>query len=232
MGDPKFSRRKYETPTHPWQGPRIKEEDEFVRKYGLRNKRELWRAQTHLKKLRGQARTLLPGILRGDEQAKREAQQLLARLNRVGVLDENAALDDVLALKVDSVLGRRLETVVYRKGLARSPKQARQFILHGHIGIEGRRVNVPGYLVPRAEEAAIAYSPTSELNNEAHPTRPEKGGPIREYKPRPPEDPRGRRGGGGVGRRRLEQVKAIVAKEGGETGEAAPAEKPAEGGGS
>ena len=212
----------------PWQGPRIKEEDEYVRKYGLRNKRELWRAQTYLRTVRGQARTLLPGILRGEAQAQKEADQILARLNRLGLLEGNARLDDVLALKVDAVLGRRLQTVVYRKGLARSPKQARQFILHGHVSISGRRVNVPGHLVLRAEEPAVEWAPASQLHNEAHPSRPEKGGPIREYQPRP--EPQGRGGGrGGPGRggppsrgqRRLQQVKAIVAKEGGETGEAA-----------
>jgi len=46
MGKPKFSRKKYETPSHPWQEDRIKAENELVKKYGLKNKKEVWKART------------------------------------------------------------------------------------------------------------------------------------------------------------------------------------------
>ncbi|MGB9176739.1 MAG: 30S ribosomal protein S4, partial [Methanoregula sp.] len=75
---------------------------------------------------------------------------------------------DVLSLKVQTQLERRLQSVVYRRGLARSPKQARQLITHGHIAIHGRRVNIPGYHVTRMDEGQIAYYGTSPLVSDSH----------------------------------------------------------------
>ncbi len=137
MGDPKFPRKKYETPSHPWEAERIRREKEILHKYGLRNKREIWRAETFLRRIREQARRLL--AMAGEEQAEKEKERLLKRLARLGILPENASLDDVLALTVEDILARRLQTLVYLHGLAKTPKQARQFIVHGHIAVmEGR----------------------------------------------------------------------------------------------
>lgn len=171
MGDPKFSRRKYDTPSHPWKGERIKREDEFVRKYGLKNKTEFWKAESLLRAQREQARHYQPLVLRKDAQGEAEAKKLILKLNRLGVVQESATLDDVLALSVDAVLSRRLQTIAYLKGLAATPTQARQLIVHGHVAIGDRRVNVPGYIVKRGEEHAIQLAPTSPLQNEAHPLR-------------------------------------------------------------
>ena len=92
-------------------------------------------------------------------------------MQRAGLLGPDADIDNVLALKVPSHLERRLQTIVYRKGLARSPKQARQFVTHGHIAIAGRRVTIPGYLVTRGEETAISYYGTSPFVDAAHSER-------------------------------------------------------------
>lgn len=170
MGDPRFPRKKYETPSHPWEAERIKRERELIYKYGLKNKREVWRAETFLRRIREQARRLL--AMPGEEQAEKEKENLLKRLFRLGILPANATLDDVLALNVEDVLGRRLQTLVYIHGLARTPKQARQLIVHGHIAIDGRKVRVPSYLVRKEEEEKITYSYSSPLNDEMHPMRP------------------------------------------------------------
>ena len=98
-------------------------------------------------------------------------RQLLDHLERMGMLGREADIDQVLALKVQQQLERRLQTIVYRKGLARSPKQARQFITHGHIAIGNRKVTIPGYLVTRAEEPQVCYAPHSPVLNEVHPER-------------------------------------------------------------
>ena len=172
MGDPRFPRKKYETPSHPWEAERIRREKELLHKYGLKNKREIWRAQTMLRKFRAQARSLLGKVTSSDPQVKRETEQLLGRLHRLGILPENATLDDVLALDVESILKRRLQTVVYLKGLASTPFQARQFIVHGHICIDKRRVTAPGYMVPKEEENMIEYHPSSPLTDSTHPARP------------------------------------------------------------
>lgn len=105
-----------------------------------------------------------------DEYQKKK-DQLTNHLYRYGLVGEGADLGDILALKVEQQLDRRLQTLVQRKGLARSPKQARQFITHGHIAIAGRRVTVPGYRVERAEEAEIAYYGPSPFTNDVHPER-------------------------------------------------------------
>jgi len=173
MGDPKFSRRKYETPAHPWEGERIKTENEIVMKYGLKNKRELWRAQSLIRSLRAQSRELQARVRTGDPQAKIETDQLLARCARMSLLTaEGATLNDVLVLTTEAVLARRLQTIVYRKGLSYTPKQARQFIVHGHAAIGNRKITIPGYLVKRGEEEQIQYYSTSPIANDLHPVRP------------------------------------------------------------
>ena len=172
MGKPKFSRKKYVTPSHPWQEDRIKAENELVKKYGLKNKREVWKAETHLRKYRGQARELLARVSRGDIQSKKESDQLLLYLNRMNILPANSTLDDVLALETESILSRRLQTLIYLKGLANTPDQSRQLISHGHIAIGERRVTVPGYMVEKDEEGEIGYTKDSPLNDIMHPARP------------------------------------------------------------
>jgi len=172
MGKPKFSKKKYETPNHPWKETRIKAENELVAKYGLKNKREIWKAETSLRRYRGQARGLLASIGSEDPQAKKEMHQLISHLTRYNILPLNSTLDDVLALNTEIVLSRRLQTLTYLKGFASTPKQARQLINHGHIAIAGRCINVPGYRVTKNEEKDIEYTQASPLNDGAHPARP------------------------------------------------------------
>jgi small subunit ribosomal protein S4 len=172
MGQPKFSKKKYNTPNHPWKEQRIKAEKALTVKYGLKNKREIWKSETALRKYRGQARELLAKVATEDPQVKKEIDQLLMHLTRYNILPLNSTLDDVLALDPEIILGRRLQTLAYLKGLASTPKQARQLISHGHIAIDGRRVNVPGYRVSKNEENKIEYTLDSPLNDQAHPARP------------------------------------------------------------
>jgi small subunit ribosomal protein S4 len=172
MGDPKFLRRTYDTPKHPWEASRMEEERKLLDKYGLKNKRELWKAQSILRGFRGQARELQARLRAGEPQARRETDQLLGRLTRLGVLPVGApTIDDVLALTTEEILRRRFEWIVYTKGLAPTPFGARQWIVHGHIAIGDHRVTRPGYLVPSADEVRIAYSPTSPLADDAHAMR-------------------------------------------------------------
>jgi small subunit ribosomal protein S4 len=172
MGDPKFLRRTYDTPKHPWEAARMEDERKLLQKYGLKNKRELWKAQSVLRGFRRQARDLQARLRAGEPQAKRETDGLLGRLTRLGVLPAGTpALDDVLALTTEEVLGRRLEWVAFRKGLAPTPNGARQLIVHGHVGIGDHRVTRPGYLVLAAEETAVTYSATSVMLSDDHPIR-------------------------------------------------------------
>ncbi len=172
MGDPKFSRKSYDTPSHPWQGERIKAENEVVRQFGLKNKTEVWKADTLLRNFRKQSRELQSRLRTGDAQAKIEADALIAKCARMGVLPVTGGdLNAILVLQNSDILSRRLQTIVFQKGLATTIKQARQLINHGHIFVDGHKVTVPGYIVLREEEGTVEYNPASPFTDEMHPMR-------------------------------------------------------------
>ncbi len=154
MGDPKFPSKHYDTPSHPWQKVRIEEESGLIHQYGLKNKREIWRANTKVREMRRQARKLTANS--SDDQAQKEKKLLLAKLNRLGMLEQNSGLEDVLRMTPENVLDRRLQTQVYLQGLSSTVKQARQLIVHGHISIDGAVVRVPGILVTKLQEKLLS----------------------------------------------------------------------------
>jgi len=168
MGDIKKQRKKYDTPRFPWRTDIMQQELKLIGEYGLRNKHELWRQETMLSKFRGIARTLIGET---PEQRQKMENELLLRLKKLGILPETAVLDDVLDLTIEDLLERRFETIIFRKGLAKTIQQARQLITHGHITIGNRRVTIPGYIVPKLEESQIVYSPQSSLATPSHPLR-------------------------------------------------------------
>ncbi len=135
-----------------WTTDQLNAELYVMGSYGLRNKRELWRAQTEVARIRNQARALL--ALSTEARSEKE-KRLLNFLNRLGLVKEGATLDDILNLKVEDLLERRLQTIVMRKVSTKSPYQARQIVGHGHVSIGNRKVNIPGYLVRAGEESQI-----------------------------------------------------------------------------
>ena len=136
MGDPRRFRNKYERPKKLWDAQRIEEDGTLKSEYALKNMRELFVMNQELKKYRREARRMMS--LTDDERKKSEAK-VLAKLNKFGILDKTATLDDVLSLSVRDILERRLQTRVYKKGLAKTMKQSRQFITHGMITVSGRK---------------------------------------------------------------------------------------------
>ncbi|GAD52305.1 SSU ribosomal protein S9e (S4p) [Halarchaeum acidiphilum MH1-52-1] len=100
-----------------------------------------------------------------------EGEEFVARLRRYGILGDSDELDAVLSLDVTDVLERRLQTVAYRKGLANTPQQARQFVTHGHVTVGDSRVTAPSRTVAVAEEDDVAFDETSPLTDELHPAR-------------------------------------------------------------
>jgi small subunit ribosomal protein S4 len=174
MGYPGKNKKSYNTPKHPWQASRIEPEVELVKRYGLRNKREVWKAHSELKKYRELARKLLAESTKGkvEGHVKTDMENIINRLKRYGLLKTDAVLDDILSLDVNNFLERRLQTQVHKQGLANTPKQARQFIVHGHIAVAGRKITIPGYHVQSNEELSLGYYVNSELSKESHPSRP------------------------------------------------------------
>ncbi len=170
MGYPGKNHKSYQTPKRPWEKARIEAETRLVIEYGLRNKREVWKAQAYLRKYRTGARSLLAigsSAAHATIYESRKAE-LITSLQRAGILGPDADIDAILSLKVQAPLERRLQTIVYRKGLARSVKQARQLITHGHIAINGRRTSIPGYLVNRVEETQVTYFGRSPFISDSH----------------------------------------------------------------
>lgn len=168
MGSPKKQRKKFEKPSHPWQKERILEEKELKTKYGLRRKYEIWKMNSILKKISHQAKKLI-GLK--SNQADIEKSQLIGRLNSLGLLGKNSQVADVLSLTLKDIMERRLQTVVYKKKIAKSILQARQLIVHKHITIKDKKINSPSYLVHTDEESHIQFSPYSSFSNPEHPER-------------------------------------------------------------
>ena len=130
----------------------------IVGESGLRNKRELWRIQLVLSKLRKTARELLT-LPEDDPKRIFDANALMRRMYRYGFLDESQnKLDYVLALTAQDVLERRLQTLVFKLGLAKSIHHARVLIKQRHIRVGKQIVNVPSFLVRVDSQKHIDFS--------------------------------------------------------------------------
>ena len=151
MGHPKFARPKTDRPTHPWKEARIEEEHRLKEQFGLKKvggMKEIWREKTALRRHRNQAMKLIGRVDSTEGHYAREKEDLLVSLNRKGLLHEDSTLDDVLSITVEQMLSRRLQSVVYFKGLAPSMRSARSLIVHGHISIGDQRMTCLLYTSP------------------------------------------------------------------------------------
>ena len=176
MGEPKFSRPRTQTPTHPWKQARIDEEHDLKERYGLKKvggMREIWREKSALRRHRNQAMKLIGRVDSTEGHYAKEKEQLLNSLTKKGLLQTGADVGDVLEINVEHMLSRRLQSVVYYKGLAPSMRAARNLIVHGHICIGDQRMTVPGYHVLKEEEDSLQYSENSPFVDPEHPFRKE-----------------------------------------------------------
>jgi len=158
MGLARRQRKKYQSPNHPWQADRIDEEQELVQEYGFTNKKQIWKMEAILRNFRSQARDIIG--LRGE---KKEAalKTLIKKLIKLGLVQKDASADDVLNLQLRDLLERRFQTVVYKMGLANSVNQARQFILHKKVTVDGKVITSPAYLINAGSKVAFreGFSP-------------------------------------------------------------------------
>jgi small subunit ribosomal protein S4 len=144
-------RKKFKKPRSPWSITKIKDERKLLNEYGLRRKKEMLIAQEILRNYRQRARVLIA------EKDKEKEKILIEKMARIGLLTKKeSTLDDILALNITNVLDRRLQTIVFRRGIATSPLHARQLIVHGHVIVAGRRTKFPSYIVPVEEERKIS----------------------------------------------------------------------------
>lgn len=166
MGDIKKLKKKFERPKKPWEKDRIILEKELKKKYGYKNKKEIWRFNALLRGFRQQARIIFAST---SNQMKKEGENLLKRLYNMGLLEENGTFDDILGLSIDDISKRRLVSMVLSKGLARTPKQARQFITHKQIMVNNKKISSPNYIVLRDGENNISFADNSPFNDKHHP---------------------------------------------------------------
>ena len=177
MGDPKYPRKAWRKPKRPLNYELKMEELKTLGTFGLRTKKELWKAHTELSRVRHQARSLL-ALRQEDREAKEPI--LMKSLARIGLVSSDATLDDVLNLNVDNLLARRLQTIVTNKLQFKTPYQARQAVIHGHIMVGERKVDIPSYTVTVEEEASIHFSPESKIPEMLENTKTEPEAPAAE----------------------------------------------------
>jgi small subunit ribosomal protein S4 len=177
MGDPKMPRRIWKKPKRPLNYDLIMDELKTLGTFGLKTKRELWKTQTELSRIRFQARSIL--ALR-QEIRERKEPILIQSLSKIGLVDKNSTLDDVLNLQVNDLLSRRLQTIAQRKLYFKTPYQVRQAITHGHIMIGDNVVTIPSYIVKTEEETKIHLTPESSFNETLSEPEPELGSPETE----------------------------------------------------
>ena len=177
MGDVKNFRRVWNKPKRPLNFDLKMEELKILGEFGLKTKRELWKARTELSRVRNQARSLL--ALR-QEIREKEEPILIHSLSRIGLVEENATLDDVLNLEIQNLLSRRLQSIIMKKFYFKTPYQARQAISHGHIMIGDRFVIIPSYVVKTDEEDTVTLTPESIFNTTLSKPESDLGSPETE----------------------------------------------------
>ena len=142
----KRKHKTYSKPKRPFDKERIDEEAKIKKEFGLKNKKEIWKADAKIKSMREKAKKLIS--------AKPEEQKaLFERLQKIGI--EVNSIADILALEKQDYLKRRLQTILVAKKLAQSPKGARQLIVHKKVLVDGCAVNSPSYIVPVKLEGKI-----------------------------------------------------------------------------
>ena len=177
MGDPKTSRKVWKKPKRPLNYDLKMDELKTLGTFGLKTKQELWKTQTELSRVRLQARSLL--ALRQEER-KRKEPILMESLTKIGLVDQSSTLDDVLNLQVNDLLSRRLQTIAQRKLFFKTPYQARQAIVHGHIMIGDSIVTIPSYVVKTEEENKIHLTSESSFNQTLSKPESDLGSPETE----------------------------------------------------
>ncbi|CAM9563739.1 unnamed protein product [Choristocarpus tenellus] len=154
-------RKTFKTPRRPFEKERLDSELKLCGEYGLRCKREIWRVQFALAKIRKAARQLLTLNVK-DPKRLFEGPALLRRMVRFGLLnDDEKELDFVLQLTTEKMLERRLQTKVFKQGLAKSIHHARVLIKQRHIRVGKQLVNVPQFMVRMDSEKHIDFAITS-----------------------------------------------------------------------
>lgn len=152
-----------------WDKEVIVNEKDLVRDYALKNKKEVRKVEFLISKYKSIAKELNAS---NELKTSEQALNFISKLKRLGFLNQQASiLDDVLDMKTRDILERRLSNIVYKKKLARTPRQARQFVVHGHVMVGSKVITSPSHMVNIDEEELITFREKSSLADEEHPER-------------------------------------------------------------
>jgi small subunit ribosomal protein S4 len=157
MGDIKKKKTRYSKPKKIYDRDRIEEENKLIQKYGLKNKKEIWKAKSEISRIRRRAKALI-------QKSEEEKQEFFKKLNKMGLKVKEVA--DILALTEKDLLERRLQTIVFKKGLAKTPKQARQLIVHKYVLVNKEAINTPSFKITIDLEDKISLKPQKEKQGE------------------------------------------------------------------
>merc|ERR1712224_997728 len=161
MGSYQNHGKTFRKPKRAFEKERLDAEMKIVGEYGLKNKREVWRSQYALAKIRTAARTLLT-LDEKNEQRIFAGDALLRRMIRIGLLLESEKkLDYVLGLTTAKLMERRLQTKVFKLGLAKSIHHARVLIRQRHIRVGKQICDIPSFLVRLDSQKHIDHSLSS-----------------------------------------------------------------------
>ena len=167
MGDPKRKHKKYSRPRQLFEKARIEEENSLIKRYGLKNKKEIWKAESEIDRIRSLAKKLIVS-------SQEEQEKFFNRLIKLGLIKAGDNIDDVLALTKEKLLARRLQTIVFKRGLAKTPKGARQLIVHRKIIIGNKVVDAPSYIVKSNEEETIMIKKKEKKEKPEKEEKPEQ----------------------------------------------------------
>lgn len=169
MGLPIKHKTKMVSHKKKWDKNTIVEEAVFVTDYALKNKKEIRRAEALLSKLKTIAKNFNKTT---ETKESAGAKQFVNKLKAQGYLTEEAtSLDEILDITLRELFERRLAAVLYKKGLAKTPGQARQFVVHGHVEVNGQVVTAPSYPVTVKDAETVAFIGSSNLSDDTHPER-------------------------------------------------------------
>ena len=143
----KRKHKSYSRPKKPYDKKRIEEESVIVDKFGLKNKREIWKAEARVNVIRQKAKALISA-------SEEEKEAFFKRLKKIGLNVHSIA--DVLSLTKEDYMNRRLQTILLNKGLVTTIKSARQLITHKKVLVNGTVLNSPSYIVPIELEKSIS----------------------------------------------------------------------------
>ena len=152
----KRKHKLYSRPKRPFNKERIEEENVIRKEYGLKNKREIWKAEAKIKLMREKAKKLISA-------PQEEQKKLLNTIKKIGLKVDS--ISDILSLDKRDYLNRRLQTIVLKRKLATTSKSARQLIVHKKIFVDGKIVNIPSYVVPVELEIKITIKKTEKKVN-------------------------------------------------------------------